>query len=191
MLRRFETVAPQLAAGAWVDEMALVLGDVTLAEDVSVWPFSVLRGDVNRIRVGARTNVQDGTVIHVAHAREGVSPGLPTLIGADVTIGHRAIIHACTIGNACLIGMGAIVMDGAVLGDESMLAAGSVVPPGKRLEGGWLYVGSPAQPKRRLLDAERENLYYSAAHYVSLVRRHRADPDNAQVPPPGSAEATG
>jgi len=190
MLRRFESHAPRLAAGAWVDEMALVIGDVTLGEGASVWPLSVLRGDVNHIRVGARTNVQDGTVIHVSHAREGVSPGLPTLIGADVTIGHRAIIHACTIGNACLIGMGAIVMDGAVLGDESMLAAGSVVPPGKRLEGGWLYVGSPAQPRRRLLDAERENLYYSAAHYVSLVLRHLAVPEQA-LPPGAGCEGAG
>lgn len=176
MLRNFESMSPQLAAGAWVDETALVVGDVVLAEDVSIWPLTVVRGDVNHIRIGPRSNVQDGTVVHVAHHREGYWPGLPTIVGADVTIGHRAIVHACTIGNACLIGMGAIVMDGAILGDEIVLAAGSVVPPGKQLEGGWLYVGSPAQPRRRLLEAERENLYYSAAHYVQLLRRHRDGP---------------
>ncbi|MCP1676850.1 carbonic anhydrase/acetyltransferase-like protein (isoleucine patch superfamily) [Natronocella acetinitrilica] len=173
MLRTFESCRPVLASSAWVDATALVVGDVELAADVSVWPMTVVRGDVNHVRIGARTNIQDGTIIHVAHDREGVQKGFPTLIGEDCTIGHRAIVHACTVGDACLIGMAATVMDGAVLEDEVILAAGALVPPGKRLESGHLYVGSPARMQRCLSDKEREFLRYSAAHYVKLKNRHR------------------
>ena len=173
MIRTFETWRPQVADSAWVDATALVLGEVELAEDVSVWPMTVIRGDVNWIRVGPRTNIQDGSVVHVAHAG-GMNPtGYPTIIGADVTVGHKAVVHACTIEDACLIGMGATVMDGAVLGAESMLAAGALVPPGKELPGGYLYVGSPAKAVRELTDEEREFLRYSAAHYVKVKNRHR------------------
>lgn len=173
MLKTYDGQQPILGNGAWVDDLALVVGDVVLGDDVSVWPTTVIRGDVNAIRIGARTNVQDGTVVHVAHRREGYWPGYPTQIGEDVTIGHRAIIHACTIGNGCLIGMGAIVMDGAVVGDRVIIAAGAVVPPGKTLPAGHLYVGSPAQPKRALSEDEQERLLYSAAHYVRLKNRHQ------------------
>ena len=173
MLRTFESCRPVLASSAWVDATALVLGDVELAEDVSVWPMTVVRGDVNHIRIGARSNVQDGAVVHVAHEGGDVQPGFPTLIGEDVTVGHRAIVHACTVGDACLIGMAATIMDGAVLEDEVMLAAGALVPPGKRLAGGHLYVGSPARQHRPLTDEEREFLRYSAAFYVKLKNRHR------------------
>lgn len=173
MIRTFESMRPWIAESAWVDATALVIGDVELGEDVSVWPMTVVRGDVNSIRVGARTNIQDGSVVHVAHAG-GMNPtGFPTVIGADVTVGHKALVHACTIGDACLIGMGAIVMDGAVVGPESMLGAGALVPPGKELAGGHLYVGSPAKPARELTDDERAFLRYSAAHYVEVKNRHR------------------
>ena len=173
MIRTFEGQRPALAEGAWVDATALVLGDVELGKDVSVWPMTVIRGDVNSIRIGDRSNIQDGTVVHVAHAG-GMNPtGFPTVIGEDVTVGHKAIVHACTIGDACLIGMGATIMDGAVLGSYSMLAAGALVPPGKELPGGYLYVGSPAKPARELTDDEREFLLYSARHYVSVKDRHR------------------
>ncbi len=173
MLRIFDSCRPALAPSAWVDATALVIGDVELEADVSVWPMAVVRGDVNHIRIGARTNVQDGSVIHVAHEREGVQKGYPTLIGEDVTIGHRALVHACTIGNACLIGMAATIMDGAVLEDEVILAAGSLVPGGRRLESGYLYVGSPAKRQRLLTGEERSFLRYSAGHYVKLKNRHR------------------
>lgn len=173
MLRTFESCRPVLASSAWVDATALVVGDVELAADVSVWPMTVIRGDVNHIRIGARTNVQDGTVIHVAHEREGVQSGFPTIIGEDVTIGHRALVHACTIGNACLIGMGSTIMDGAIVEDEVILAAGALVPPGKRLQSGYLYVGSPAKQHRPLTDEERTFLRYSAEHYVKVKNRHR------------------
>ncbi len=173
MIRTFENYRPKVADSAWVDATALVIGEVELAEDVSVWPMTVVRGDVNWIRVGPRTNIQDGSVVHVAHAG-GMNPsGYPTVIGADVTVGHKAIVHACTIEDACLIGMGATIMDGAVLGAESMLGAGALVPPGKELPGGYLYVGSPAKAVRELTDDEREFLRYSAAHYVKVKNRHR------------------
>lgn len=173
MIRTFENYHPKVADSAWVDATALVIGEVELAEDVSVWPMTVVRGDVNWIRVGPRTNIQDGSVVHVAHAG-GMNPsGYPTVIGADVTVGHKAIVHACTIEDACLIGMGATIMDGAVLGAESMLGAGALVPPGKELPGGYLYVGSPAKAVRELTDDEREFLRYSAAHYVKVKNRHR------------------
>lgn len=173
MIRTFENYRPKVADSAWVDATALVIGEVELGEDVSVWPMTVVRGDVNWIRVGPRTNIQDGSVVHVAHAG-GMNPtGYPTTIGADVTVGHKAIVHACTIEDACLIGMGATIMDGAVLGAESMLGAGALVPPGKELPGGHLYVGSPAKAVRELTDEEREFLRYSAAHYVKVKNRHR------------------
>ena len=173
MIRTFETYRPKVADSAWVDATALVIGEVELGEDASVWPMTVVRGDVNWIRVGPRTNIQDGSVVHVAHAG-GMNPtGYPTIIGADVTVGHKAIVHACTIEDACLIGMGATIMDGAVLGAESMLGAGALVPPGKELPGGYLYVGSPAKAVRELTEDERDFLRYSAAHYVKVKDRHR------------------
>ncbi|EAR20207.1 gamma carbonic anhydrase family protein [Nitrococcus mobilis] len=173
MLRPFNGQSPQLAATAWVDTTALVIGEVALAEDVSVWPMAVIRGDINRIRIGARSNIQDGTVIHVTHDGPYTPGGYPTSLGEDVTVGHRAIVHACTVGNRVLIGMGAILMDAAEVDDEVMIAANALVPPGKRLHSGWLYVGSPARAVRQLRPAEREQLRYSARYYVQLKERHR------------------
>ncbi len=172
MLREFDGTKPVLEDGAWVDQTALVLGDVVLGEDASVWPMTVLRGDVNYIRIGARTNIQDGTIVHVAHAGGMHPEGFPAVVGDDVTVGHNAVIHACTIGDRCLIGMSATVMDGAVIEDEVIVGAGAMVPPGKRLRAGHLYLGSPAREKRPLTDEEREFLTYSAAHYVELARKH-------------------
>ncbi len=174
MLRDYHERQPQLGRGAWVDDTALVLGDVTLGEDASVWPMAVLRGDVHRIEVGARTNIQDGSVVHVAHDGPYSPGGHPAVIGADVTVGHNAVIHACRVGDLCLVGIGATILDGAELGPESILGAGALVPPGKSLEGGHLYRGNPALPVRPLRDSEREHLRYSARHYVDLKDRHRA-----------------
>lgn len=172
MLRPFDGIHPSVAASAWIDETALVIGDVHLAEDVSVWPTTVVRGDVNRIDIGARTNVQDGTIVHVAHDGPFSPGGTPTRIGADVTVGHRAIVHACTIGDRVLVGMGATVMDGAVVEDDVIIGANALVPPGKRLAAGHLFVGNPVKAVRALTDREREHLVYSAHHYVTLKRRH-------------------
>lgn len=164
---------PVIGQRVYIDQDATVIGEVELADDVSIWPATVLRGDVNHIRIGARTSVQDGTVVHVSHdgphAKLG---GFATIIGEDVTIGHKAIVHACTIGDAALIGMGAIILDGAVVGRHAMVGAGSVVPPGKQVGEGELWVGSPARFVRKLTDAQIEGLYYSAAHYVRLKDRY-------------------
>jgi carbonic anhydrase/acetyltransferase-like protein (isoleucine patch superfamily) len=168
VIRPYRQQLPRLAAGAYVDEAACVIGDVQLGEDASVWPMAVLRGDVNAIRIGARTNVQDGSVLHVTHDGPYSPGGAALMVGDDVTIGHGVILHACTIGNRCLIGMGALVLDKVVIEDEVFIAAGSVVPPGKRLVSGFLYRGSPAQQARPLTDTERAQLKYSAEHYVRV-----------------------
>jgi carbonic anhydrase/acetyltransferase-like protein (isoleucine patch superfamily) len=172
-LRPYLDALPHLGERVYVDPAATVIGQVTLADDVSVWPGAVVRGDVNVIQIGARSNIQDGAVCHVTHDGPYSPGGVALTIGADVTVGHRAVLHACTIGSRCLIGMGALVLDGAVLEEEVMLGAGALVPPGKRLESGWLYVGSPARPARLLREAERAFLAYSAAHYVRVKDRYR------------------
>ena len=168
-LRRYLEHFPRLGARAYVDPAASVIGAVELGEDASVWPGAVLRGDVNFIHVGARSNLQDGCIVHVTHdGPQGPAGGIPTLIGADVTVGHGAILHACTIGDACLVGMGAIVLDGAQVEDNAFVGAGAMVPPGKRVRSGELWLGSPAKCVRRLAPAEIDYFLYSAQHYVRL-----------------------
>ena len=160
---------PQLGQRVYIDEAARVIGDVVLGDDVSVWPFTVIRGDVNYVRIGDRTNVQDGTVIHVSHdgphAKLG---GFATVIGADCTIGHKAIVHACHIEDACLVGMGSTVLDGAVIQKHGFLGAGALLPPGKVMGEGEMWLGAPAKFARKLSDAEIQALFYSAGHYVKL-----------------------
>lgn len=172
MIRSFEGITPRLAEGAWVDDSAQVIGDVVLGADSSVWPLVTIRGDVHQIRIGARSNVQDNSCLHVTHDGPYSPGGMALVIGDDVTIGHSVILHACTIGHRVMVGMGSIVMDKVVIEDEVLLAAGSLVSPGKRLESGHLYRGSPATKARALTDAEREQLRYSAAHYVRVKNRH-------------------
>ena len=174
-LRRFEHDQPQIDPSAYVDAAALVIGDVTLGADSSLWPFSVLRGDVNRIRIGARSNIQDHSVLHVSHPGPHRPQGNDLWVGDEVTVGHRVILHGCRIENCCLIGMGAIVMDGAVLRTHTLLGAGSLVPPDKILEGGYLWLGTPARKVRELTAAELDGLAYSAQHYVELKNRHLAE----------------
>jgi carbonic anhydrase/acetyltransferase-like protein (isoleucine patch superfamily) len=175
VLRPYRDRFPTLGERAWIDESARVIGDVVLGEDVSVWPFTVIRGDVNFIRIGDRTNIQDGSVVHVSHdgphAKLG---GFATRIGSDVTIGHKAIIHACTIEDAVLIGMGAIVLDGAVVKKHAFIGAGALVAPGKVVGEGELWLGNPAKKARMLSDAEIDALYYSAKHYVKLKDEYLA-----------------
>jgi carbonic anhydrase/acetyltransferase-like protein (isoleucine patch superfamily) len=155
-----------------IDPTAVVMGDVHLGDDSSVWPHAAMRGDVQIIRIGARTNIQDGAVLHVTHAGPYNPSGYPLSIGDDVTIGHRALLHGCTVGNRVLVGMGAIVMDAVTVENEVMIAAGALVTPGKRLRGGFLYAGSPAREIRPLTEQEVKFLPYSAAGYVDLKDRY-------------------
>jgi carbonic anhydrase/acetyltransferase-like protein (isoleucine patch superfamily) len=176
-LRPFKSIVPTLGARVYVDPAATVIGDVSLADDVSIWPGAVVRGDVNFIRVGARTNIQDGTIVHVTHDGPFNPPGgLATIIGEDVTIGHGVIVHACVIEDACLIGMGATVLDGAVVRKNAFVGAGALVAPGKVVGSGELWLGNPARCVRRLSDKEIEQLYYSAQHYVRLKDQYLAEP---------------
>lgn len=167
-IRPFRGITPVLGARVYVDIAASVIGDVVLGDDASVWPGSVIRGDVNQVRIGARSNLQDGAILHVTHDGPYSAGGLPLHIGDDVTVGHGAILHACTLGNTVLVGMGAIVLDGAVVEDEAFIGAGALVAPGKRVGRGELWLGNPARCVRRLDAREIEALHYSAAHYVRL-----------------------
>lgn len=165
-LRAYRSTFPQVSPSAFVDPSCVIIGDVTLADDVSVWPLVAIRGDVNFISIGARTNVQDGTVIHVTHKTAENPDGFPTIVGEDVTIGHKAMLHGCTIGNRVLVGMSSVILDGAVVEDDVIIGAGSLVSPGKRLASGYLYLGSPARQVRPLSAEERAGLLYSANNYV-------------------------
>lgn len=160
---------PVLGERVYIDPAASVIGDVVLGDDVSIWPGTIVRGDVNFIRIGARTNIQDGSVVHVSHdgphAKRG---GFATVIGSDVTIGHKAIVHACRIEDAVLIGMGAIVLDGAIVRRHGFIGAGALVAPGKEVGERELWLGNPARKVRMLSDAEVDALFYSAQHYVRL-----------------------
>lgn len=167
-IRAYRDKTPRLGAGVYVDPAAVVIGDVELGDDVSIWPFVVVRGDVNYIRIGARTNIQDGSVLHVTHDGPYTPGGFPLTIGSDVTVGHGAILHACTVDDACLIGMHATVLDGVRVCRHSMIGAGAMVSPGKIVGEGELWLGNPARCVRKLTDAQIEQLYYSARHYVRL-----------------------
>ncbi len=172
-LRQFEKHTPIIHPTAYIDKSALVIGEVDIGEDSSVWPMTVIRGDVNHIKIGQRSNIQDASVLHVTHASEEYTTktGYPLIIGDDVTIGHKALLHACIIGNRVLVGMGSIIMDGVVVEDETIIGAGSLVPPQKTLESGYLWMGSPAKKIRPLSDKEKVYLQYSAEHYVRLKVR--------------------
>ncbi len=174
-LRVFKGVSPILGRDVFVDDSAVVIGDVELGDDVSVWPCAVIRGDMHRIRIGARTSVQDGAILHITHASQFNPEGWPLLIGSDVTIGHGACLHGCTVGNRVLIGIGATVLDGAVIPDEVIVGAGALVPPGKKLESGYLYVGSPCQQARPLKESEKAFFTYSANNYVNLKNEYKQE----------------
>ncbi len=168
MLRSFRSIYPTLGQRVFVDPSAQLVGRITLGDDVSIWPLVAARGDVNSIDIGARSNIQDNSVLHVTHDGRYTPGGAPLLIGDDVTVGHGVILHACTIGDGCLIGMGSVVLDKAVIGKHALIGAGAVVSPGKIVEEGSLWVGNPARFVRKLTDTEIESLYYSAQNYVKL-----------------------
>ena len=169
----YRGVHPQLAAGAWVHPRATVIGEVSLGRDASVWPGAVIRGDVNSIAIGEASNIQDNSVLHVSHRTPANPAGGPLVIGARVTVGHTVILHACTIGDECLIGMGSIILDRAVVQTHVLLGAGSLVPEGRVLESGHLYLGRPAKLVRALSEEEIAYFGYSAQHYVALARSYQ------------------
>lgn len=176
-IRPYMNIYPTLGANVYVDEMALALGDVTIGEDTSLWPFVAARGDVQKIVIGARTNIQDGSVLHVTQDNQFNPGGFGLQIGSDVTVGHGVILHGCTIENHVLVGMGSIILDGAVVKEKAMVAAGSLVSPGKVLDGGFLWLGRPAKKIRPLTDEELAYLEYSAGHYVQLKNKHMGRSD--------------
>lgn len=171
-IRSYQQFTPLLGERVFVDASAVVLGDVEIGADSSVWPLVVIRGDMHSIRIGERSSIQDGCVLHITHAGPFNPGGYPLNVGDDVTIAHKVVLHGCNIGNRVLVGMGSIVMDGVVIEDEVVLGAGSLVPPGKRLASGYLYVGSPARQVRPLSDKERSYFRYSADNYVRLKDQH-------------------
>lgn len=175
-VRDFESRQPTIADSAYIDATALVIGDVTIGADVSLWPMVVARGDIHSIQIGARSNIQDGSILHVTHDGPFAPQGYGLTIGKSVTVGHKAILHGCTIGDHCLIGMGTTIMDGAYLEPQTMVGAGSLVTPGKHLQSGYLWMGTPARQVRTLRAEELDFLNYSADFYVELKNRHRAAP---------------
>lgn len=172
-IRPFLGHVPQIHESCMVDASAVVIGEVKLAEQVNVWPLVAIRGDVNRIEIGARTNIQDGSVLHVNYKHEHKPDGSPLIIGEDVTVGHKAMLHGCRIGNRVLVGMGSIVLDDAQVDDDVMIGAGSLVPPHKHLESGFLYIGSPVRQIRALTDEEKAFLKTSADNYVRLAQAYQ------------------
>ncbi len=185
-VRRFNGHTPSLGQGVYVDPAATVIGNVSLGDDCSVWPGAVIRGDMHAIRIGARTSVQDGSVLHITHASNYNPGGWPLRIGDEVTIGHNVTLHGCTLGNRILVGIGSTVMDGAVVEDLVVIGAGSLVPPGKHLTSGFLYIGSPCKQARPLSEAELAYFSYTATNYVNLKDQYlAAELEPSLLPPQG------
>ncbi|ELV8726676.1 gamma carbonic anhydrase family protein [Vibrio fluvialis] len=165
-IRSYKGITPQIGERVYIDESSVLVGDIKIGNDASIWPLVAARGDVNHIVIGARSNIQDGSVLHVTHKNNENPDGYPLIIGEDVTVGHKVMLHGCTIQDRVLVGMGAIVLDGVVVESDVMIGAGSLVPPGKRLESGYLYIGSPVKQVRPLNEKERAFLVKSAQNYV-------------------------
>lgn len=162
-LRSYQGIFPQIGKGVYIDSTSVVIGDVTINDDVSIWPLVSIRGDVNHINIGHRTNIQDGSILHVSH---------PLVIGDDVTIGHKVMLHGCTIGNNVLIGMGAIILDDVIIDNNVIIGAGSLVPPGKHIESGYLYIGSPIKQVRLLTENELASFQKSTSNYITLKNNY-------------------
>jgi len=167
-MKSFRGKTPQLDARVWVDDSAVLIGDVVIGEDSSVWPLVSIRGDMHHIRIGKRTSIQDNSCLHITHASTYRPEGHPLTIGDDVTVGHMAMLHGCHIGNKVLVGMGTTILDGVIVEDQVIIGAGSLVPPGKRLESGFLYLGSPVKKARALSKKEIEYFQYAGLNYVKL-----------------------
>jgi carbonic anhydrase/acetyltransferase-like protein (isoleucine patch superfamily) len=171
-VRPYKKSHPSIGKNVYIDQSAVIVGDVTLADDVSIWPLVAARGDVNTIKVGARSNVQDGTVLHVTRKNYQHPDGYPLIIGEDVTVGHKCMLHGCILGDRILVGMGAIIMDGVTVESDVFIGAGTLIPPNKVLRSGYLYVGNPVKQARPLKEAERAFLKQSALNYVELKNEY-------------------
>ncbi|MBL5923923.1 gamma carbonic anhydrase family protein [Lelliottia amnigena] len=180
VLRPFKDLFPQKGDRVMIDSSSVVVGDVRMADDVSIWPLVAIRGDVNHVMIGSRTNIQDGSVLHVTHKSTHNPEGCPLIVGEDVTVGHKVMLHGCTIGNRVLVGMGSILLDGVIVEDDVMIGAGSLVPQNKRLESGYLYLGSPVKQIRPLNEAEIAGLQYSANNYVKWKDEYLAQENQIQ-----------
>jgi carbonic anhydrase/acetyltransferase-like protein (isoleucine patch superfamily) len=168
-IRKYKDISPTIGNDCFIDDSAQVIGKVTIGDDSSIWPLVSIRGDVNSISIGKNTNVQDNSVLHATHENfQSPKGGFPLVIGDNVTIGHGVILHGCTIGNNCLVGMGSSVLDGAIVEDNVLIAAGSLVAQNKKVITGYLWMGRPAKPIRKLTEGELSWLEYSAGHYVKL-----------------------
>lgn len=175
MVHKFKEYTPNLGERTWIAPSADVIGEVTCGEDCSIWFGCVVRGDVHYIKIGDRVNIQDLSMVHVTHYKKSDrSDGNPTIIGNDVTIGHRVMLHGCTIEDACLIGMSATILDGAVIGKESIVGAGALVTKGKIFPPRSLIMGSPAKVVRELSEEEVKELYASASRYVKFKEDYRS-----------------
>lgn len=173
-VRYYKDKHPVFDESVYIDDSAIIVGDVSLGKDSSIWPLVAARGDVNNITIGKRSNIQDGTVLHVTRKTSQHPEGFPLIIGDDVTVGHKCMLHGCKLGNRILVGMGAIIMDGVVVEDDVFIGAGALIPPNKVLESGFLYVGNPAVKKRTLSDKESDFLKQSASNYVTLKNEYLA-----------------
>jgi len=175
MIENYKNKKPQISKSAFVHKTASIIGDVNIEEDASIWPMAVLRGDINYIKIGKRSNIQDGTVVHVAHDCKYYPGGFPVIIGNDVTVGHNVILHGCTIKNNTLIGMGSTILDGAVIEENVIIGANSLVTSHKTLESGYLYIGAPIKLVRKLTEQELELLKDSPAHYVEIKNNYLSE----------------
>ena len=174
-VRSHKGVYPTLGQDVYVDPAAVVIGDVVVGADSSIWPSTVVRGDLLQIRIGERSSIQDGSVIHTSHDGPYTPGGYPTTLGSDVTVGHSSTLHGCTIHDRVLVGIGSRVLDEAVVESNVMIGAGTLVPPGKRLASGYLYFGSPCKQARELTPEEMEYFVYTAGYYVGLKNEHLAE----------------
>lgn len=167
-IRAFKGIIPQIGEKVYIDENSQIIGKVMIGDDSSVFPGVVIRADVNDVTIGARTNIQDLSMLHVSTPSSEFPNGFPMVIGNDVTIGHKAMLHGCQIGDRVLVGMASIILDGAIIEDDVLVGAGSLVPPGKRLESGYLYFGAPVKQIRKLSEQEIADLLHSAQHYINV-----------------------
>jgi carbonic anhydrase/acetyltransferase-like protein (isoleucine patch superfamily) len=171
-IRKYRDNTPQYTPSCYIDEVATVIGQVTLLEDVSIWPNAILRGDVNYIQIGQRTNIQDGSILHVCRPTIENPKGYPLILGEDITVGHNVCLHGCKIHNRVLIGIGAILLDGSIIESDIIIGAGTLVPPNKRLKSGYLYLGQPAKAIRPLNEKEKNFFIESAQNYVQLKNEY-------------------